>query len=125
MLAKINSCALVGIEGQIVEVEVDISNGLPSFALVGLPDIAIKESKERVHSSIKNNGFQFPMKHITINLAPADLKKEGPAYDLPIAIGILCASEQLHTINLTTTAFLGELSLNGIYVLFMGFFLCA
>lgn len=113
MLAKINSCALVGIEGQIVEVEVDISNGLPSFALVGLPDTAIKESKERVHSSIKNNGFEFPMKHITINLAPADLKKEGPAYDLPIAIGILCASEQLHTIDLTTTAFLGELSLNG------------
>ncbi|RBP41148.1 YifB family Mg chelatase-like AAA ATPase [Garciella nitratireducens] len=113
MLAKINSCALVGIDGQIVEVEVDISNGLPSFALVGLPDIAVKESKERVYSAIKNNGFAYPMKHITINLAPADLKKEGPAYDLSIAIGILCASEQIHTMDLKNTAFLGELSLNG------------
>lgn len=113
MLSKINSCALVGIEGQLIDVEVDISNGLPSFALVGLADIAIKESKERVHSAIKNNGFEFPMKHITINLAPADLKKEGPSYDLPIAIGILCASEQLKINDLSTMAFLGELSLNG------------
>lgn len=79
MLAKINSCALVGIDGEIVEVEVDISNGLPSFSLVGLPDIAVKESKERVYSALKNNGYEYPMKHITINLAPADLKKEGPS----------------------------------------------
>lgn len=113
MLASILSCALVGIEGWIVEVEVDISNGLPSFSLVGLPDIAVKESKERVYSAIKNNGFQYPMKHITVNLAPADLKKEGPAYDLPIAIGILSASGQIHSDHLEDTAFLGELSLNG------------
>jgi magnesium chelatase family protein len=113
MLSKVHSCALVGIEGHIVEVEVDISNGLPSFSLVGLPDIALKESKERVYSAIKNNGFQYPMKHITVNLAPADLKKEGPAYDLPIAIGILCASEQLKLNDLSNTAFVGELSLNG------------
>lgn len=113
MLAKINSCALVGIDGHIVEVEVDISNGLPSFSLVGLPDIALKESKERVYSAVKNNGFEYPMKHITVNLAPADLKKEGPAYDLPIAIGILCASGQLKTDDISNTAFVGELSLNG------------
>lgn len=113
MLAKINSCALVGINGHIVEVEVDISNGLPSYALVGLPDIALKESKERVYSAIKNNGFEYPMKHITVNLAPADLKKEGPAYDLPIAIGILCASSQLQVEDISNTAFVGELSLNG------------
>lgn len=113
MLSSILSCALVGIEGSIVEVEVDISNGLPSFSLVGLPDIAVKESKERVYSAIKNNGFKYPMKHITVNLAPADLKKEGPAYDLPIAIGILSASGQIQSDQLNTTAFLGELSLNG------------
>src|SRR5690554_3517126 len=113
MLARINSCALVGIDGHMVEVEVDISNGMPSFSLVGLPDAAVKESKERVYSAIKNNDFDYPMKHITVNLAPADLKKEGPAYDLPIAIGILCASQQIDTFDLHNVAFLGELSLNG------------
>lgn len=113
MLAKINSCALVGIDGEIVEVEVDISNGLPSFSLVGLPDIAVKESKERVYSALKNNGYEYPMKHITINLAPADLKKEGPSYDLPIAIGVLLASQQIKACSVTEVAFLGELSLNG------------
>ena len=113
MLAKINSCALVGIDGEIVEVEVDISNGLPSFSLVGLPDIAVKESKERVYSALKNNGYEYPMKHITINLAPADLKKEGPSYDLSIAIGVLLASQQIKACSVTEVAFLGELSLNG------------
>lgn len=113
MLAKINSCALVGIEGHSVEVEVDISNGLPSFSLVGLPDIAVKESKDRVQSALKNNGFEYPMKHIIVNLAPADLKKEGPSYDLPIAIGILFASNQIKYMDISKTAFLGELSLNG------------
>ena len=81
--------------------------------LVGLPDTAVKESKERVYSAIKNNAFNYPMKHITVNLAPADLKKEGPSYDLPIAIGILCASQQIEAVDLSNVAFLGELSLNG------------
>ena len=77
------------------------------------PDTAVKESKERVYSAIKNNAFNYPMKHITVNLAPADLKKEGPSYDLPIAIGILCASQQIEAVDLSNVAFLGELSLNG------------
>lgn len=115
MLANVYSTSIHGIEGIIVEVEVDISKGLPVYSLVGLPDIAVKESKERVYSAIKNNGFQYPMKKITINLAPADIKKEGPYYDLPIAIGILCASESLTIkINLKDYVFIGELSLKGV-----------
>nr|MBI5455953.1 magnesium chelatase [Candidatus Levybacteria bacterium] len=93
MLAKVYSAAVVGLEGMPVEVEVDIQNqGLPSFTIVGLPDKAVEEAKERVRSAIKNTGCEFPQKRITINLAPADLPKEGAAYDLPIAIGILIAS---------------------------------
>ena len=95
MLAKVTSCALLGLDGAIVEVEVDISPGLPAFTIVGLPDAAVQETKERVRAAIKNSGFVFPMKRIIVNLAPADLKKAGPAYDLPIAIGILLSSEQL------------------------------
>jgi magnesium chelatase family protein len=112
MLAKVLSCAVVGLEGAIVEVEVDISSGLPAFTIVGLPDTAVQEAKERVRAAIKNSGLAFPMKRITVNLAPADLRKEGPAYDLPIAVGILLSSEQLspHT---SDTLFLGELSLDG------------
>src|SRR3972149_817141 len=94
-LAKVNSAAVVGLEAVPVEVEVDISAGLPSFTIVGLPDKAIEESKERVRSAIKNSGANFPVKRITVNLAPADIKKEGPAYDLAIAVGILVADEQL------------------------------
>jgi len=112
MLAKVISCAVVGLEGAIVEVEVDISPGLPSFTIVGLPDTAVQEAKERVRAAIRNSGCSFPMKRIVVNLAPANLKKAGPAYDLPIAVGILLSSEQLHA-DVSQTAFLGELSLDG------------
>jgi len=103
---------VVGLEGAIVEVEVDISPGLPAFTIVGLPDAAVQEAKERVRAAIRNSGCTFPMKRITVNLAPADLKKEGPAYDLPIAIGILLSSEQLSA-DTSQMLFLGELSLDG------------
>lgn len=111
-LAKVNSAAVVGLDAFPVEVEVDISNGLPSFTIVGLPDKAIEESKERVRAAIKNSGADFPMKRITVNLAPADIKKEGPAYDLAIAIGILVADEQLPVID-ESILLVGELALNG------------
>ena len=112
MLAKIKSAAVVGLEGAIVEVEVDISPGLPSFTIVGLPDKAVQEARERVRSAIRNSNYKFPNRRITVNLAPADLKKEGPAYDLPMAIGILTSSEQLNA-DLSHSIFLGELSLDG------------
>lgn len=113
MLSKINSAGLVGLDGYIVEVEIDISPGLPSFDIVGLPDTAVKESKERVRAAIKNSGFEFPVRRITVNLAPANTKKEGPAYDLPIALAILTATEQIRTGDLGKYLFLGELSLDG------------
>ena len=87
MLAKVISCAIVGLEGAVVEVEVDISPGLPSFTIVGLPDAAVQEARERVRAAIRNSGCNFPTRRIVVNLAPADLKKAGPAYDLPIAVG--------------------------------------
>ena len=102
----------MGLEGAIVEVEVDISSGLPAFTIVGLPDAAVQEARERVRAAIRNSGLTFPMKRITVNLAPADLKKEGPAYDLPIAVGILLSSEQLSA-DMAETLLLGELSLDG------------
>ncbi|HCX65021.1 MAG TPA: hypothetical protein DHN33_07415 [Eubacteriaceae bacterium] len=114
MFTEIYSSSITGIEGSIVHVEVDVSNGLPAFAIVGLPDNAVRESKERVFSAIKNNGYIFPMKRITVNLAPADLKKEGPWYDLPIAMGLLIASKELsHQSFLSNTLLIGELSLKG------------
>ena len=114
MLAKVFSCAIVGLEAEIVEVEVDIIRGQPAFNLVGLPDAAVRESRDRVHSAIKNSGFNFPAgKRITVNLAPADLRKEGPAYDLPIAVGVLAASQQIWAEKLVDAFFLGELSLDG------------
>ena len=112
MLAKVKSAAVVGLEGAIVEVEVDLSPGLPSFTIVGLPDKAVQEARERVRSAIRNSYYKFPNRRITVNLAPADLKKEGPAYDLPIAIGILISSGQLNA-DLSGSIFLGELSLDG------------
>ncbi len=113
MLSKVNSSAVVGLEAVPIEVEVDIaSQGLPSFTIVGLPDKAVEEARERVRSAIKNSGADFPAKRITINLAPADLPKEGPSYDLPIAIGILLASGQLNT-DIKDASFMGELSLDG------------
>ena len=112
MLAKVTSCAVLGLEGVIVEVEVDISPGLPSFTIVGLPDKAVQEARERVRSAIINSNYKFPNRRITVNLAPADLKKEGPAYDLPIAVGLLTSSGQLNA-DLSYSVFLGELSLDG------------
>lgn len=114
MLAKVVSCAIVGLEAEMVEVEVDVINGYPNFAIVGLPDAAVRESRDRVHAAIKNSGLQFPgNKRITVNLAPADLRKEGPAYDLPIAIGVLAATQQIWPDKLENGIFLGELSLDG------------
>ena len=113
MLSKVISAAVVGLNATPVDVEVDISSqGLPSFTIVGLPDKAVEEAKERVRSAIKNTGADFPARRITVNLAPADLPKEGPSYDLPIALGILIASEQLKT-DAKNSLFLGELSLDG------------
>lgn len=113
MLAKVNSSAVVGLDAVPVEVEIDIaSQGLPNFTIVGLPDKAVEEAKERVRSAIKNSGADFPPKRITVNLAPADLPKEGPSYDLPIALGILLASGQLN-IDVSDALFMGELSLDG------------
>lgn len=112
MIAQVNSTALLGIDGYIVDVETDISNGLPAFDIVGLPDAAVKESKERIRAAIKNTGLTMPSKRITVNLAPADVKKEGAHFDLPIAVGILAASEQL-SVPEDGDVFLGELSLNG------------
>ncbi len=112
MLAKVNSAAVLGLEGAVVEVEVDISPGLPSFTIVGLPDKAVQEARERVRSAIRNSYYKFPQRRITVNLAPADLKKEGPAYDLPIAVGILMSSGQLNA-DLRHSIFIGELSLDG------------
>jgi len=112
MLAKVISCAVVGLEGAIVEVEVDIAPGLPSFTIVGLPDTAVQEARERVRAAIRNSGFAFPMKRIVVNLAPANLKKAGPAYDLPIAVGILLSSEQVYA-DVSQNIIIGELSLDG------------
>ena len=112
MLAKINTAAMVGLDALMVEVEVDISPGLPATFIVGLPDTAVKEARDRVRAAIRNSGCSFPMRRITVNLAPADLKKIGPTYDLPIAIGILVSSGQIN-IDATDTLFLGELSLDG------------
>lgn len=114
MLAKITSAAVVGLDAVPITVEVDIAAmGLPHFVIVGLPDKAVEESKERVRAAIKNSGCDFPAKRITVNLAPADLPKEGPAYDIPIALGILIASEQLTPLDVSDSIFLGELSLDG------------
>src|SRR5436853_1072628 len=114
MLSKARSCAVIGLEGALVEVEVDIANGLAAFSIVGLPDTAVNEAKDRVRAAIRNSGCLFPFKRITVNLAPADLRKEGPVYDLPIAIGILLASEQISTeAQVEESLFLGELSLDG------------
>ena len=113
MLATAVSGALVGIDGLLVEVEVDVALGLPQFTTVGLPEGAVRESKDRVRSAIKNSGYEFPARRITVNLAPADVKKEGAAYDLPIALGILAAEGWLTKEQLQSYAILGELSLDG------------
>ncbi len=112
MLSKVASFALVGLDGVPVVAETDINNGLPSYELVGLPDAAVKESRERVRSALKNSGRKFPLSKITVNLAPADVKKEGSAFDLAIAVGILKATEQLRA-DCGGYVFLGELALDG------------
>lgn len=113
MLARVLSSAVFGIDAYVVEVEVDISSGLPSYATVGLPEGAVKESKDRVKAAIKNCGYDFPSRRITVNLAPADIKKEGAAFDLPMAIGILTATEIVKMDKLKDYFILGELSLDG------------
>ena len=114
MLSKILSAALIGIDAHIVEVEVDVTaKGLPHFSTVGLPDTAVKESKERVRAALKNTGFNFPLKQITVNLAPADLKKEGSAFDLPIAIGIVVSEGIVSPDAVEGFLISGELSLDG------------
>jgi magnesium chelatase family protein len=112
MLGKVNSCAVMGLNGFMVQVEVDVSPGLPRFYVVGLPDEAVQEARERVRGAIRNSKFKFPGTRIAANLAPADLKKEGPAYDLSIAIGILIATGQLKA-DVSRIVFLGELSMDG------------
>jgi magnesium chelatase family protein len=114
MLAKVLSSAVIGIDAYTVEVEVDISQGLPSFATVGLPEGAVRESKERVKASIKNSGYSFPADRITVNLAPADVKKEGSAFDLPMALGILAATGLVSKTSYADHLVMGELSLDGL-----------
>ncbi|MDF2924756.1 MAG: ATP-binding protein [Paenibacillaceae bacterium] len=113
MYGKLMSACLAGIEGVLVEVETDISNGLPYFQVVGLPDSAIRESTERVRAAVKNCGFMFPMERITVNLAPADVRKEGSAFDLAIATGILAASKQIAAADGENFLWIGELALDG------------
>src|SRR6056297_2335586 len=112
MLAQVTSGALIRIDAYPVEVEVDIAQGLPQFATVGLPEGAVKESKDRVKSAIKNSGYEFPSRRITINLAPADIRKDGTAFDLPIAVGLLQAAGTLKPAGGKRYLLLGELSLD-------------
>ena len=113
MLSKVLSSAVIGIDAYLVEVEVDIASGLPCFTTVGLPETAVKESRERVKSAIQNSGYRFPDDRITVNLAPAHIKKDGTGFDLPMAIGILAATRHLPVESLTDYLVLGELSLDG------------
>ncbi len=113
MLARIRSAAVLGVDAYLMEVEVDITTGLPSFSTVGLPQGAVKEGRERVNAAVVNAGFDFPIRRITVNLAPADIRKDGSALDLPIALGILVASGQLDGEPLRDRIVLGELGLEG------------
>ena len=113
MLATVLSSAMLGIDAYIVKVEVDVAGGMPSFSTVGLPDSAIKESRDRVTAAIKNSGFYFPSTRITANLAPADIRKAGSAFDLPIAIGVMAATNQVNLARLDNALILGELALDG------------
>jgi magnesium chelatase family protein len=113
VLAKVFSCAVVGLDGVLVEVEVDVGGGQPGIIVVGLPDAAVQESRERVRAAIRNSGGRVPFGRVTVNLAPADIKKAGPTYDLPIALGILIASRQVQA-AVEDTLVVGELSLDGI-----------
>ena len=113
MLARVISAAVVGVDGLMVQVEVDLAQGLPSFSTVGLPEGAVREAKDRVRAAIRNSGYEFPPRRITVNLAPAAVKKEGTGYDLPIAVGILAAGGLFAHDQLDGTVITGELSLDG------------
>ena len=113
MLARVYSCAVIGLEGVIVEVEVDTGQGLPGMTIVGLPDAAVQESRERVQAAVRNASFEYPRKRIVVNLAPATVRKEGPAYDLPIALGVLIMSGRIPQETVDGSLVIGELSLDG------------
>ena len=113
MLAHVFSCAVIGLEGVLIDIEVDYGQGLPRIAIVGLPDEAVKESRERVFSAIKNAFLVYPRKPLTVNLAPASVRKEGPFFDLPIAVGVLITAEQIQQEAIANSLFIGELSLDG------------
>ena len=113
MLARVYSCAVIGLDGVVVEVEVDYTSGFPGMTIVGLPDAAIQESRERVQAAVRNAGVPFPRKRLVVNLAPASVRKEGPAYDLPIALGVLIYTGMLPSEAAEGTMVVGELSLDG------------
>ena len=113
MLVKTSSAALLGIDAYVVDVEVDISAGLPGFVTVGLPDAAVRESKERVRAALKNCGYEMPARKLTVNLAPADRRKEGSAFDLPISLGLLAFLEVVPVERLPGCLFIGELAMDG------------
>lgn len=113
MLSIVKSMALYGLEGYVVNVQVDVSSGMPNWEIVGLPDTSIKEAKERVRTAIKNSGFELQSRKIVVNLAPADTRKMGSSFDLPIAVGVLTSLEKVKQQNLSDTIFIGELSLDG------------
>ncbi len=113
MLSIIKSMALNGLEGYLIEVQIDVANGLPSFEIVGLPDTSIREAKERVKTAIKNSGYEIFSRKIIVNLAPADIKKEGSIFDLPIAVGILIDLGEIENKKIDDTVFIGEMSLDG------------
>jgi magnesium chelatase family protein len=113
MLASLRSAALFGLDAIPVDVEVDVAFGLPALVLVGLPDTSVRESRDRVRSAIRNSGFDFPMQRVTVNLAPADVRKAGTAFDLPIALGVLAATGIVSSRTIADTLIVGELSLDG------------
>ena len=113
MIAEIRSGAVIGIDGYGVSVEIDITRGLPTFTIVGMPDAAVRESRERVSAALRNNGFRIPGNRITVNLAPADIRKEGSSFDLPVAVGILLASGQAVFQSPDDVLLTGELALDG------------
>src|SRR5262245_64087478 len=113
MLARLRTAALFGVEACPVHVEVDVSFGIPCFAMVGLPDASVRESRDRIRSAIRNSGFDFPKHRITVNLAPADVRKGGASFDLPIALGLLAASGVIERRDVNDVLILGELSLDG------------
>src|SRR4028118_752462 len=112
MLAAVDSMAVLGVDAYVVRVEVDVSSNFQSFAIVGLPDASVRESGERVRAAVKNSQFTWPLRRVTVNLAPADTKKQGPSFDLPIALGVLMGDGQLKC-KLDAFAAVGELGLNG------------